>query len=217
MITRRRRDDDAQQLRRQHGLRAARSDPHRAGFLGPPFMRAATCWAQTVQPVRIQHCVAYRTCSRRMHPWHLSSGTSLVCLYMPRTAHIHTGVATRGSSHWDDHAGMGTPQVKPRPIIAALCPVPGSLSLGGNGWKLWPRADCWRGIGTSSHGTTDEQGSPKVATLLQRVDGIRWRVFGSVPDHAGAKGTKRLRRKLAGPAVVSWCVETCAIARARCP
>jgi len=45
-----------------------------------------------------------------------------------------------------------------------------------------------------------------MAVVAQRVDGVRWRVFGSIPDHAGTPGTKKLRKKLAGPSVLSWCV-----------
>ena len=52
----------------------------------------------------------------------------------------------------------------------------------------------------------DDGGDSVSATdvLAQRIDGVRWRVFGSVPDHVGTPGTKRLRRKLAGPSILSW-------------
>ena len=58
----------------------------------------------------------------------------------------------------------------------------------------------------SSSRAGDDGGDSVSATdvLAQRIDGVRWRVFGSVPDHVGTPGTKRLRRKLAGPSILSW-------------
>jgi hypothetical protein len=55
-----------------------------------------------------------------------------------------------------------------------------------------------------------------MSVVAQRIDGVRWRVFGAVPDHAGTRGTKKLRKKLAGPSVLSWCARSrCAGARRR--
>mgnify|MGYP007125033431 FL=1 len=53
-----------------------------------------------------------------------------------------------------------------------------------------------------------------MTVVSQRVDGVRWRVFGAIPDHVGIPGTKKLRKKLSGPSVMSWCVPRDAIIHA---
>jgi hypothetical protein len=42
-------------------------------------------------------------------------------------------------------------------------------------------------------------------TVMQRIAGVRWRVFGALPDNANARGNKLLRKKLIGPQILSWC------------
>lgn len=63
-----------------------------------------------------------------------------------------------------------------------------------------------RCLSSAAGGGDDAVGSfSAMSVVAQRIDGVRWRVFGSIPDHVGTPGTKKLRKKLSGPSVLSWC------------
>ncbi len=66
-----------------------------------------------------------------------------------------------------------------------------------------------RSLASSQSAVTDPDAASSFSAMTvvsQRIDGVRWRVFGAVPDHAGTPGTKKLRKKLSGPSVLSWYV-----------
>ena len=76
-----------------------------------------------------------------------------------------------------------------------------------------------RGLASSQSAVTDPDAASSFSAMTvvsQRIDGVRWRVFGAVPDHAGTPGTKKLRKKLSGPSVLSWCVPASHIIRPVC-
>lgn len=56
---------------------------------------------------------------------------------------------------------------------------------------------------TSEEAAADDSAS-KMQTVMQRVAGAQWRVFGTLPDNVGARGNKLLRKKLIGPKILSW-------------
>lgn len=71
-----------------------------------------------------------------------------------------------------------------------------------------------RGLASSQSAATDTDAASSFSAMTvaqQRIDGVRWRIFGTVPDHAGVPGTKKLRKKLAGPSVLSWCAPNATI------
>lgn len=109
----------------------------------------------------------------------------------PAITHVHYArsfvAATSSSSYdWSPQVGAST---APARVGCWAMPVVGPL-----------RCRITMVAGQSSG---PPEGS-KVAALMQRVDGVKWRIFGSIPDHAGATGTKRLRRKLSGQSISSW-------------
>ena len=103
--------------------------------------------------------------------------------------------------------------LRPTPAVAQLLPSYGASRRS----QLARPLGATRSLASSQPDDTDSDTASSFSAMTvvsQRVDGVRWRVFGAIPDHAGIPGTKKLRKKLSGPSVMSWCVPRDAIIHA---
>lgn len=103
-------------------------------------------------------------------------------------------------------------RLMPTPAFAPL--LLHSCSAGRSSQLARPVGAVRRSLSSSQSAASDIDAATSfsaISVVDQRIDGVRWRVFGTVPDHAGTPGTKKLRKKLSGPSVLSWCVSRAAI------